>query len=412
MISSHALMLTEKMSLPNINHLTDFPEIKGWLRSVAPLTGKRYLYYLKGFCSFSRLSPRQLLSLAQNDKMRVKERIADFHRENVGKGYALHTCRNSVIAIRAFLSYNEVRFGKLPISLRADTEYESNRIFTRQEVFRMLVGARSPRDKAIISFVVQSGQRVGVITTIQYGQVRRQIEDSISPVVIDVNPNLSKCNVRHSFAIGQECVDFIKIMMAKRESAGEIIDDESILFRSPSLGWSRIGDEMVYGGTAYQHEKGRRLDTASIGILMRKAAAAGGVALNKAIPKGNFPRWNRYELHPHAFRRWFKITVRRAGVTDPAFLDFILGHRPPYRGAYDTFDHDFIRQEYAKAESQLTFLRNRADLAQGRQEKDSQRIVDEGEATNLFSEGWRFVTTLPSGRLVVQRDPLPRAIIA
>ncbi len=103
---------------------------------------------------------------------------------------------------------------------------------------------------------------------------------------------------------------------------------------------------------------------------------------------------------------------RRGGVTDPAFLDFILGHRPPYRGAYDAYDREYIRQEYVKAEPQLTFLRNRSDLVQGRDETNFQRIVDEPEAAALFSEGWRFVTTLPSGRLVVQRDPSPRAMIA
>ena len=393
-----------------LDNPVDYPAVRSWLSSVNSLTGRRYYYYLKGFCSFSKLNPAQLVSLAQRDKIAVKEKMAEFYRDLVQRAYASNTRHNQVTAVRSFLSYNEIRFGKLPINTRGDTEYESNRIFTRQEVFRMLIGARSPRDKAIISFVLQSAQRVGVITGIQYGDVRRQIEDSISPVVIDVNPNNSKYRIHHSFAIGQECVDFIKIMMAKRERAGELIDDQSILFRSSSLGWSRIGNKMVFGGSAYQHEKGKRLDTSSIGILMRRAAAAGGVPLAKAVPKPNFARWNRYELHPHAFRRWWKIMMRRAGVSDPIFLDYILGHRPPYRGAYDTYDHEYIRQEYAKAEPQLTFLRNRSDLVQGQQENNSQRIVDEPEATALFSEGWRFVTTLPSGRLVVQKDPSPRAI--
>ena len=174
---------------------------------------------------------------------------------------------------------------------------------------------------------------------------------------------------------------------------------------SSSLGYTKIGDRMLFGGSAYQHEKGKRLDTSSIGILIRKAAAPRGVPSNKAVPKANFARWNRYELHPYAFRRGWKIMMRRGGVTDPIFLDYILGHRPPYRGAYDTYDHEYMRQEYAKAEPQLTFLRNRSDLVQRKQESNFQRIVDEPQAAALFSEGWRFVTTLPSGRLVVQRDP-------
>ncbi len=342
--------------------------------------------------------------------MAVKEKIVEYYRDYVEKGYSSNTCRNAPMAIRSFLSYNEIRFGKFPFSMHGDSEYESRRIFTRQEVFRMLVGARTPRDKALISFVLQSAQRVGVITNVRYGDVRRQIEDSISPVVIDVKPSIAKFKIRHSFAIGQECVDFIKIMISNREKAGEPVDDESFLFRSLSLGWKRVGDKLVFQGAAHRYERGDSLNPPTVGIIMRNAAIAGGVPVNKTSSKPNLPLAIRYEIHPHAFRRWWKNMMRRGGVTDPAFLDFILGHSEPYRGAYDTFDHDYIRKEYSKAEPQLTFLRNRSDLVQGRQESNFQRIVDEPEAAALFSEGWRFVTTLPSGRLVVQRDLPPQLI--
>src|SRR5438552_905885 len=286
---------------------------------------------------------------------------------------------------------------------------KSRRIFTYSEVFRMLVGARTPRNRAIISFVLQSGQRVGVITKIRYGDVRKQIENSISPVVIDVDPNISKNRVRHSFAIGRECVDFIKSMMKDRERWGEPIDDESILFRSLGVGKRWIEGQLLPGGSIDRSERGWAFRTGQIGWIMRKAATDAGVTLNK-MTHTSFPRWSHFELHPHAFRRWWKSMMRRGGVKDPVFLDFMLGHYEPYDGAYDAFDHDYIRQEYAKAEPQLTFLRDRSELAHSQQENNSQRIVDEHEASALLSEGWRFVTTLPSGRLVVQKDPSPRAM--
>ena len=380
--------------------------------SVTENTKKRYRYYLGEFCAFSKISPRELLLLAKSDKMGAKKKLGEFYEEYVRKGYAPNTCRNVAMTIRSFLHYNELDFGKFPLGVRYDSQYESRRIFGRQEVFRMLVGARNPRHRALISFVLQSGQRVGVITKIRYCDVRRQIENSINPVVIDVKPDMSKNGVRHSFAIGQECVDFIKIMMSHREQAGEPIDGESILFRSMSAGWLKVGNKLTRGGAARSDERGKPLDTTAIAGIMRNAADAGGVPLAHADPRPNFPHWNRFELHPHAFRRWWKNMMRRGGVTDPLLLDFMLGHKPPYRGAYDSYDHDYIRQEYSKAEPHVTFLRNRSDLVQGRQETSFQRIVDEREATALFSEGWRFVTTLPSGRLVVQRDPSPRAVIA
>ena len=386
----------------------DDPVVTSWLRFGGKATYLRYRDCIRQFCSFEKLTPSQLVSLAQTDKMAMKEKIVEFYQEYVRRGYAPNTCRNAMSGIRSFLSYNEIKFAKFPISIRSDSQYESRRIFAPSEVFRMLFGARTPRDKALISFLVQSGQRVGIITRVRYGEIRKQIENSINPVVIDVDPSISKDRVHHSFAVGQECVDLIKIMIAKRQRVGEAIDDESFLFRSATLGWIRVGNKWVRGGTDHQNAKGRPLDNTTIGMILRNSAAAGGVPVNQVLPKPDLPRWTRYDLHPHAFRRWWKIMMRRGGVADPAFLDFILGHRAPYRGAYDTFDHEFIRQEYAKAEPQLTFLQNRSDLNRSRQENGSQRIVDEPEASALFSEGWRFVTTLPSGRIIVQGDSSAR----
>ena len=385
------------------------PSVGGWLRSVTPGTSERFRHYLEKFCDFSRLSPSELLTLAQSDKVKTKEKLVEFYGDYVQKGYALNTSRNAIATISSFLSYNEITFGRFLLIRHGAAQYESRRIFTYSEVFRMLVGARTPRNRAIISFVLQSGQRVGVITKIRYGDVRKQIENSISPVVIDVDPNISKNRVRHSFAIGRECVDFIKSMMKDRERWGEPIDDESILFRSLGVGKRWIEGQLLPGGSIDRSERGWAFRTGQIGWIMRKAATDAGVTLNK-MTHTSFPRWSHFELHPHAFRRWWKSMMRRGGVKDPVFLDFMLGHYEPYDGAYDAFDHDYIRQEYAKAEPQLTFLRDRSELAHSQQENNSQRIVDEHEASALLSEGWRFVTTLPSGRLVVQKDPSPRAM--
>lgn len=372
---------------------------------VGEKTARRYRMYIREFSVFSKLSPRQLISLAISDKIAAKEKLVEFYQYYVQRGYAPNTCRNAFLSVRSFLNYNEIRFGRFPFTYHTDPIYETRRIFTRAEVFRMLLGARTPRDKALISFIIQSAQRIGIITNLRYGAVRRQIENLISPVIIDNNAEVTKRHVSHSFAIGQECVDLVKIMIDHRQRSGEMIDDESFLFRSYFRGWDMLDGVMVGGGKSQESDRGNPLNNTSVGAIMRTAAASGGVPINNLNPNPTDHSRNRYEIHAHAFRRWWKNMMRRGGVSDPLFLDFILGHRAPYRGAYDFYDHDYIRHEYAKAEPQLTFLRNRADLAQGREEMEFQKIVDESEAQALLSEGWRFVTTLPSGRLVVERIP-------
>lgn len=386
-----------------MDDITGDPRINTWL-SMIPTKRSRAMYnfYMKKFCNSSKLSPQDLLGLAQADILGAKGKLAEFYEDCTRTGYALNTARNALSAVRSFLYYNEIKLGRFPIA-RAAAQYEGNRIFTYSEVFRMLVGARTPRNRALLSFILQSGQRVGIVTKIRYGDVRRQIENSTCPVVIDVDPRIAKFRIRYSFAIGLECVDLIKAMMRKRQEWGEPIDDESILFRSLGVGVRNIGGKWTPGGAIHLSEIGKPLSTSQVGWIMRRSAAIGGVSL-KVVTKTTSPSWKRFELHPHAFRRWWKSMMRKGGVDDPVFLNFMIGHAEPYQGAYDTFDHDYIKEQFAKAEPFLTFLRN-SDPVKSRLETNFQRIVDEPEAANLFSEGWRYVTTLASGKLVVQGDP-------
>jgi integrase len=380
----------------------EFKVVRNWLVGYTPSTLQCYTRYFREFCEFSQLDPDQLISLAETDKRSVRAKLAEFHQEYVRKGYSSNTSHNAYMAIRSFFNHSEIRFGRFAPGFRGETQYESQRIFDRSEVFRMLFGARSSRDKALISFLVQSGQRVGILAKLRYGDVREQVEKSTSPLVIDVSANISKNRVHHSFAIGKECVDFIRIMIDERRAKGEPIDDHSCLFRSFGLGWIKANGKCVPGGAARRRDRGKPLEPQSIGPILRTAAVNGGVPLAKLAPRNNVPRGGRFELHPHAFRRWWKNAMRKGGVRDPLLLDYMMGHSTRYRGAYDGFDHEYLRKEYAKAEPQLTFLRSRLDLSPDPDSPKPQRVVREQELEPLLAEGWRFVTTLPSGRIVVQ----------
>src|SRR5438132_605 len=136
-----------------------------------------------------------------------------------------------------------------------------------------------------------------VIRSIRYGEVRRQIENSVIPVVIDVDPNISKFRIRRSFAIGQECVNLIKVMMKNREPWGEKIEDESILFRSLGVGTRMIDGNMVPGGAVDRSQRGNPICTRQIGWDMIKAATDRGVTLH-TINNTNFPLWEGLRASP------------------------------------------------------------------------------------------------------------------
>jgi|SRR5712692_4457546 hypothetical protein len=113
--------------------------------------------------------------------------------------------------------------------------------------------------------------------------------------------------------------------------------------------------------------------------------------------------------------------MRKAGVVDSDLLEHMMGHhnlRLTHGGNYDEFDPDYIRKEYAKAEQFLTVtssenstttsqaVRSRVGPNRHRERDASiqnrhQRIVDEEELEYHLANGWEYIATLPSGRLIV-----------
>src|SRR2546425_3175388 len=109
------------MLVSKLDDFTDHPLVSRWLRNGGKVTYLRYSDYIKQFCSFTKLNPKQIISLAQGDKVSLKEKIVEFYQELVQRGYAPNTCRSTITGIRSFLSYNEIRFEKFPIIIKSDT---------------------------------------------------------------------------------------------------------------------------------------------------------------------------------------------------------------------------------------------------------------------------------------------------
>ena len=107
--------------------------------------------------------------------------------------------------------------------------------------------------------------------------------------------------------------------------------------------------------------------------------------------------------------------MRTGGVIDPDLLNFMMGHTPRYGGAYDVFDEEYVRNEYAKAEPYLTVMSRHPRLAgkvlrrKGTPQNPAlkklgpQRVVKEHQLGAYLRNGWRYVTILPSQRIVIEK---------
>lgn len=395
--------------------LMAYRSVRNWLLGFPKHTQENYIGFLGRFCRFAKMNPDQLLGRAEENRRDVHGILKLFYEELRAWGLASMTRSNYYMAVRSFLARNDVLLGRTPRLFTPKVEYESRRLLTPGEVAQMINYARTARDKAIISFLAQSGQRVGVLSALRYGHLREQLENSLNPIIVEVKGelfdskgwNVNKGGIPYHFAVGKECAEFLMAMIAQRVQGGEVMDDFSWLFRNR-------------GHNPTRKPAIRPLANQTIHNVVAKAARDAGIQTTSRIGIRNdgIPK-TKLQVHPHTFRRWWKNRMRHGGVADSELLDYMLGHKVRgvhYAGTYDQFDAEYVRREYIKAEPFLTVLSpNIASLStiqDSIQPEPSrpakflrvprQRVITEAELESYLVDGWRCVTALPSGKIVIE----------
>jgi len=440
-----------------IKEYTQYPSVEKWLLNLKPSSRKAYLPWLKRFCEYVNLNPEQVLQNAKSDKEALHDRLKAFRQKLESDGLASKSYQTGYITIRSFLAWNGAKMDKMPRAYKGRTRYESSRIIEPWEVNKMISFGKSIRDKAIISFIYQSAQRIGVLPALRYRHIRTQLERNINPIIVDVKGdlinsagvNVNKSSTPYRFAIGKECSDLLRQMIRERIDAGEAINDDSWLFRSYSRrvgpGFRRIA----------QSERGPALTGETCNDLIKEAAEKAGIQVKMDIGKSVIGQQKvKYEIHAHAFRRAWKSAMRKGGVVDSELLDFMLGHELAYQGAYDKFDPPTLSKAYAQAEPYLTCMTTpdvteaievkeweqkhpdvlkalpeemrvkydskppsgkvqwwkatmaqmKPDMSKSKHKKGQRMIIKASEIDNHCNHGWRAVFQFQDGRVQVEYD--------
>lgn len=320
--------------------------------------------------------------------------------------------------------HNDYPLGRSPRRFKARVQYARHRLLQPREVFNLVASARTTRNRAVLSFLYQSGQRTQILNALRYGDVREQLERRVTPLVIDVNSGLmdskgesaNKGAVTYRFAIGREASDFLRQMIFQRMESGEPIDGESFLFRSNVVKVQHSNGKLFPLKVAPSY-RGHSLSRCAIMWVVDMSAKNAGLQVKHVIGKyrNGVPKV-MHEIHPHIFRTFWKHQMRLGGVTDRDILDYMMGHSPRFGATYDHFDEDYVRKEYARAEPHLTVMDyefRKIDTPVQSNETipassvslhslSSQRVVTEPEIDRYLMKGWKYVATLPSGRIVVQ----------
>ena len=413
----------------------EYGTVRNWLLNVSKNSQRQYKANMRKFIAWSQLNPDQIIELATKDRSAVHTKLKEFWHKLKDDGLSSKTRSVMYTAIRSFLLWNELPLGRAPRQFGGKVQYEAYRVLQSQEIAKMLDCARTSRDRALVSFLAQSGQRAGIVSAMRYRDVQDELEIGVNPIIVNVNADLSseqeegsnKGGVRYRFAIGKECASFLRQSIRDRRRKGEQIERDSFLFRK----YCRFDHFAPDGRPRCVHVKDDEpsppLKVTTIHNRIITVARRAGLDVVRTGNRIHGSRAYTHEIHPHIFRRWWKFQMRKGGVIDSDLLAYMMGHRNTFRGHggnYDEFDPDYIRREYSKAEPFLSVLSNPisygADISLAAQPAppkqighpvtakplqargNQQHVVNEWELDTYFDNGWSYVATLPSGRIIVK----------
>lgn len=267
-----------------------------------------------------------LLEIARKDilegrpPIQLEDALTRYYNDLIEHGQAKTSAAQWYSLIRGYFSANHIRLGRTPRYMTASgAAYEPRSVLTQKQVRAMVESLTKPRDKLVVAFPAQTGQRLGVITAVKYPMIRiiqahGLVE--VPPTLLNPNgDNVNKAEVRYKFVIGKDAMRLIE----------EVSNKKSWLVDLSERQIGRIVDQ-----------------------------AARNVGIQEPIETKLGRSW--HSVHPHVFRKYWKHQMKLGKITDAELLNSMMGHKLAYAGAYDVFPDEDVLKAYKYAEKRLAVL--------------------------------------------------------
>jgi integrase/recombinase XerD len=339
-----------------MKQIEDYPEVNKWLSYVGKGTIPHYKGELKTYCEWRGLNPTELIDEIEQDRKKSRreqglpeQKLMEFYnwlltsyKRKTGRGrptdkvgVAKTKAAGYITAIRSFYKVNG-----FPLNMKspkAAPKKENQKLnLTPVQVKLLIDHAPTIRDRAIIAMMFQGGFDVSTLCSLNYGDVKRELDSGVEPLCISVVRK--KEETEHFTFVGKDSIELLKAYLNERKSKGEELKLDSPLFALEG----------------YAKKKAKRLRPLLIQRMLRDVAIKSGI-----VSKEDLVYTDMNPARPHALRAAFSTILRLNGF-DPVLIDFMQGHKIPYNGAYFIPPVEKVREMYAKVEDKLALTENRS----------------------------------------------------
>jgi len=430
-LSSYSNILAKKV----LRFYRSSPEARKWFDETKALrsfrTAQQYLESLELFCSFTNKKPSELLKLKA---IAIKELVKNYCIKKMSGGVGSGVMARRWRAIASFFRFHDKDIGK-EVPFKAKDKF-LDKIPTKEELRKILDATSSISTKIAVHLMAYAGMRPEDICDLTYASVKKDFEKNIVPCAVYV-PQTKTGNFYVAFM--PECtVSLIGQYLDIRKKRGEEISDKSPM----------IIDEHTKG----LRVKGIRRKTLGTRILnaMRRSGIETVSTFGSAIQK----------MRPYSLRKYFRSNL--TGHAPSEYIEAWLGHTSGLVHVYggtkdlDPSTIERMREAYRKCEpfllatmqpldqtsvvkeAKIEALKSIAksllgiDLIEVKVAKEKevgrelnkeeelelfenelkklregkhnpQRIISEEALESHLAEGWQFVSTLPSQRILIRK---------
>jgi integrase len=265
--------------------------------------------------------PRSLLVEARRSSRgpeKVERLLREYYRHLINeKKNAKSSAGQWYALLRSFFAVNGMDLGRYPRKIVVQSIYEKLRVPSQESVKEMVQSCEGPRDKFVIAFLAQTGQRIGVLTAMKRNMITKLVSGhGIAKAPPNLrNPrgeNVNESGLAYSFVIGRDTMQLLS---------------ELPLYEG---GW-------LLGVSQRQ-----------IGRIVDEAARRVRIQHKERTDIGR--RWSA--VHPNTFRKYWRNQMKEAG-SESFLVMHMMGYKvPSVLGSWEPTDEKLL-EAYEKAESRL-----------------------------------------------------------
>lgn len=408
--------------------------VANWINGYdSNFTRDNFLRALRVFVQYTEMTPDELLKLEPQD---AKQRLVTLSRSIRDQGKSAWAF-GIIKSVRSFYRHHGIDL-KLQRTERIRVVRKRVNIEiipSKEQVYKMADLAGSPRDRAIILCLWQSGVRIGCLNRWTFSLVKDQISGKgiKAPVYLkiteSVDTKLRSYDVPYYYTFLQrEAAEALRDYLKWRTDNGDKLKPDSPVFVTQSTSL-----------------RGTAIRPGSIREVIKQCAVNAGIEPER--------------IWTHCLRKAFRKVLNNSDV-DEDTRESLMGHKlPGSRGNYfDSHDVDEIAKKYMRCnfarneampedvrkEMLLSLWRDQAKMYgidpmrvrlekekilgrqpnpdeelevikteikkliispmdKKREEADPQIVVREEELESYLKDGWQFVSVLPSHKILIRK---------